>query len=63
MAQMCRFLIPGEAEAISVNPLLVRYLRPNADGYTTIFFDDHHKLVVNAPLFKVEESLNAALNR
>lgn len=62
MPKICRFPIPGEETEISVNPVLVRYLRAYDNNRTTIFFDNEHKIVVEVPMFKVEELMNVALN-
>ncbi|MGA8614738.1 MAG: hypothetical protein WB760_24315 [Xanthobacteraceae bacterium] len=45
-----------------MNPVLVRYLRAYDNNRTTIFFDNEHKIVVEVPMFKVEELMNVALN-
>jgi len=62
MPRMCKFPITGQPNVISVNPLLVCYLRPTFDNRTSIHFDDTHTTIVDEPLDKVEEALNVALN-
>jgi hypothetical protein len=61
MPKMCEFTVPGGAGKISVNPVLVRALRP-APSYTSIIFDETHSISVDDTLEEVQRRLNLAMN-
>jgi hypothetical protein len=60
MPKMCEFAIPGGGTT-SINPTLVRALRPGP-GYTTIVFDEKHSIGVEDTMENVQKRLNLAMN-
>jgi hypothetical protein len=61
MPKMCEFTVSAGGGKISVNPILVRALRPGPT-YTTIIFDEKHSISVDNTFEDVQRRLNLAMN-